>query len=168
MKIRKQVQKAVEPESAGGPPSLETSEGNKLSRHITLETEKGGRLLLGKSLFGDSSPPRKQAGARSTSASQGGALDHVQYPVNNSLNQAEMRAQGSSLERDQTHESLEYSNSESWEGWTLGQDHLNTRRKYARRSLRSAGAGTLVLRVENGYCNGNAVVASHATKVRLW
>lgn len=165
MKIRKQVQKAVEPESAGGPSSLETSEGNKFSRHITLETEKGGRLLLGKSLFGDSSPPRKQAGARSTSASQGGALDHVQYPVNNSLNQAEMRAQGSSLERDQTHESLEYSNSESWEGWTLGQDHLNTRRKYARRSLRSAGAGTLVLRGENGYCNGNAVVASHATKI---
>ncbi|XP_024385076.1 uncharacterized protein [Physcomitrium patens] len=166
MKIRKQVQKVLDLESAGGSPLLETSEGDRFSRQISLETENGGRLLLGKSLFGDSSPPTKQIDARTTSTSQDGALGCHQGPANNLVGEADMGAQGSPSEGDQTHESLEQSNSGSCGDWTLEQDHnLNTRRKYARRSSRSAGGGTLVVQSGNGYSNGNVVFASHAAKV---
>ncbi|KAG0565992.1 hypothetical protein KC19_7G029600 [Ceratodon purpureus] len=150
MKIRKQFQKQAEEAAA----LLEPGD-KKLSRQVSLETENGGRLLLGKSLFGDSSPTRKKRDGGATTSSSAGSQEGGAGGGGN-LDDA---APG-----DQTtvQESLEESNSGSCGDWTLLQDdHNNAKRKYARRSLRSAGAaGTLVVQAgTNGYANGKAVVA---------
>lgn len=154
MKIRKQFQKQAEE------PALLELGDKKFSRQILLEPETGGILSLGKSLFGDSSPTRrKRDGAATTSsaASQEGGAGGGQLQAGN----LEVHV-AAPVDQTTLQESLEESNSGSCGDWTLHQDdHNNARRKYARRSLRSAGAaGTLVVQAgTNGYSNGKAVVA---------
>ena len=159
MKIRKQVQK----QALEGPALLQEPGDQKLSRQISVETAPGGRLSAGKSVIGDFSlTRRKRVGALTTSSAtskEGGAAGghdlqsgptlevHVAAPV------------------DQTplQESLEESNSETCGDWTLHQDdHNNAKRKYARRSLRSAGPVPDALVVQpqiNGPSNRQPVVA---------
>lgn len=112
-----------------------------VERKLSRQIETGGGLVA---LYGGSSPAASEEGGHLPGGAQLGVDDVAGV--------------------DQSGVQEEDSNSGSCGDWTVHvEDHNNAKRKYARRSLRSAGAaGTLVVQagINGTFSNGQAVVAN--------